>query len=319
MTKPRVAVAGATGTIGRAVVRELLDQGFATRALGRRKSIADDSPAIETHVVNFSDRDEVAAALSKCDAVISCITSRSGTPKDAWSVDHDANLALMEAAKASDTKRFVLLSAICVQKPKLTFQKAKRAFEKQLQLSALDWTIIHPTAFFKSLSGQVARVQSGKPFLVFDNGTLTACKPISDRDLARFIIQKLTEPSSIRRTLPIGGPGPAITPKDQAAMLERLLGRKVQVRGMPVALMRAIVSVLTLCGRIIPRFKDRAEFARTGLYYGTESMLVWDADAQRYDAGATPEFGSDTLEDHYARLLSGELNAQLGDHAAFKN
>jgi divinyl chlorophyllide a 8-vinyl-reductase len=75
---------------------------------------------------------------------------------------------------------------------------------------------VRPTAFFKSLSGQVARVQQGKPFLVFGDGTLTACKPISDDDLGDYLAGCLTRPDSRHnRVLPIGGPGPAITPRQQ--------------------------------------------------------------------------------------------------------
>ena len=57
-----------------------------------------------------------------------------------------------------------------MQKPLLGFQQAKLAFEAELQASALTWSIVRPTAFFKSLSGQIARVQAGKPFLLFGNG-----------------------------------------------------------------------------------------------------------------------------------------------------
>ena len=52
--------------------------------------------------------------------------------------------------------QFVLLSAICVQKPTLTFQAAKLKFEEALQASGLTYSIVRPTAFFKSLGGQVA-------------------------------------------------------------------------------------------------------------------------------------------------------------------
>ena len=44
------------------------------------------------------------------------------------------------------------------------------------------------------LSGQVARVQRGKPFLVFGDGRLTACKPISDDDLAAYLVDCLAGP-----------------------------------------------------------------------------------------------------------------------------
>ena len=57
------------------------------------------------------------------------------------------------------------------------------------------------------LDGHEARVAAGKPFLVFGNGRLTACKPISDRDLARFLVACLADPTLQNRILPIGGLG----------------------------------------------------------------------------------------------------------------
>ena len=89
----------------------------------------------------------------------------------------------------------MLLSAICVQKPLLVFQQAKLAFEAALIASGLRYLIVQPTAFFKSLSGQIERVRRGRPFLVFGNGTLTACKPISDDDLADYITGCLEQES----------------------------------------------------------------------------------------------------------------------------
>jgi divinyl chlorophyllide a 8-vinyl-reductase len=46
-------------------------------------------------------------------------------------------------------------------------------------------------------------------------------------------------------------------------------------------------------------------------------MLLWDPVAQRYDADATPSFGTDTLADHYARLLRGDVADDRGEHAVF--
>jgi divinyl chlorophyllide a 8-vinyl-reductase len=204
-----------------------------------------------------------------------------------------------------------------VQEPELEFQRAKLAFEAELQGAPLDWTIVRPTAYFKSLSGQIDRVKAGRPFLVFGDGKLTACKPISDGDLARFIVQSLTDPAASRRILPIGGPGPAITPLDQAAMLSDLLGRKVPVRRVPVAMMTGIVGVLATLGLASQRMADKAEFARIGRFYATRSMLVRDPSRGAYEAAATPEFGTETLRDHYATRLTGELSDDRGAHAVF--
>ena len=100
-------------------------------------------------------------------------------------------------------------------------------------------------------------------------------------------------------------------------MLSDLLGRQVPVRHVPLALMDAIVGGLSLAARVSRRLADRAEFARTGRYYATESMLVWDPQASRYDASATPETGSRTLKDFYADVLQGRASVDLGEHAVF--
>jgi len=253
-------------------------------------------------------------ALAGIEAVISCMASRSGTPADAWAVDHAAQSALLRAAKGAGVGQFVLLSAICVQKPLLEFQRAKLAFEAELQASNLRHAIVRPTAFFKSLSGQVARVRAGKPFLLFGDGRLTACKPISDRDLAGFIVGCLTDPAR-DGILPIGGPGPAITPREQGEMLFQMTGQTPRFRSLPVGVMDAIIGALSLGGWVVPALRAKAEFARIGRYYATESMLVWDG--TRYNADATPEFGTDTLSDHYAALVRGEAVTDLGEHAVF--
>ena len=66
---------------------------------------------------------------------------------------------------------------------------------------------MRPTAFLKSLAGQVERVKRGKPFILFGNGELTACKPISETDLARYIADCLHDAKRHDRVLPVGGPG----------------------------------------------------------------------------------------------------------------
>ena len=84
---------------------------------------------------------------------------------------------------------------------------------------------------------------------------------------------------------------------------------------MPVALLDAVIAVLGGLGRFSPRLADKAELARIGRYYATESMLVLDPETGRYDAAATPSTGRDTLADHYAKLVRGEATADLGAHA----
>lgn len=242
------------------------------------------------------------AAAPSC--VISCIASRSGAPKDAEEVDFAANLALLESAQSAGARQFILLSAICVQKPLLAFQHAKLKFEARLAASGIDYAIVRPTAFFKSLSGQVKRVKAGKPFLIFGNGELTRCKPISDDDLARFIIHCIDNPETSGRILPIGGPGPAISLREQGALLCELAGQPVRFKSVSPNLFTWAERVLNLGAGLSDWFAEKAEYARIARYYATESMLVLDHDTGTYRADLTPEFGSETLRDHYARMLA---------------
>ena len=326
----RVLVIGGTGTIGQATVRALVRRGHTVVCLVRpqagvkgRLALADTTQLLAGAELRVGDvTSPVSLAQDgfrgeQFDAVVSCLASRTGAPKDAWAIDHQAHVHVLAAARQAGIGHMVLLSAICVQKPALAFQQAKLAFEQELVASGLAYSIVRPTAFFKSLSGQVDRLRQGKPFLVFGNGRLTACKPISDEDLGDYLAGCLEDPDRHNRVLPIGGPGAAITPRQQGEQLFGLLGRPPRFKRVPVALLDLIIAVLGVAGKWLPALADRAELARIGRYYATESMLVWDATAGRYDAEATPSTGSQTLFDHYAALVSGQASNERGDHAVF--
>ena len=319
----RILLLGATGTIGRATLRALLDRGHRVVCVvrpGRRSTeggLEGPRGSVEVREAELTDPTSVRDALGgePLDAVVSCMASRTGAPRDAWAVDHEAHLRVLELAREAGAGHFVLLSAICVQKPRLAFQHAKLAFEESLRSSGLDWSIVRPTAFFKSLSGQVERVRAGKPFLLFGDGTATACKPIGAEDLATYLADCLDDSSRRNRILPVGGPGPALTPRDQGELLFAAAGRPPRFRSVPLGLLDAVVGLLAVAGRVVPPLAEKAELARIGRYYATESMLVWDEAVGRYDADATPEFGTATLADYYARMLRGEIRDERGDHA----
>ncbi|MGX0977920.1 divinyl chlorophyllide a 8-vinyl-reductase [Roseovarius sp. MBR-51] len=314
----RVLVLGATGTIGRATVAALLARGHAVVCYVRPGAEAAGLPErVTLRRGTMTELGQEGIRGERFEALVSCMASRSGLPDDAWAVDHDANILALGAAQAAGVGHMVLLSAICVQKPMLAFQAAKLAFEARLIASGLRYSIVRPTAYFKSLSGQIARIQAGRPFLVFGDGRLTACKPISDRDLGDYLAGCLEEPRRWNEVLPIGGPGPAITPRDQAEWLFERLGRPTKVRQVPVGMMDATIAGLSLAGRIAPGLRAKAELARIGRYYATESMLVWNPATGVYDAEATPETGRDRLFDYYEEVISGRARVDLGEHAVF--
>ncbi len=321
----RILLLGATGTIGRATAHALAARGHEVvcfvRPRGEREAVLRQLPGTTVRwgdVTSAASLAQDAFCGERFDVLVSCLASRTGAPHDAWAIDHDAHVLALAAARAAGVTQVVQLSAICVQKPQLAFQRAKLAFEQTLMDSGLVWSIVRPTAFFKSLSGQIERVRQGKPFLVFGDGTLTACKPVSDADLANFIAGCIDDPVRQNRILPIGGPGEAITPRQQGERLFQLLGKPPRFKQVPVGLLDAVIAVLGTLGRFIPPLAAKAELARIGRYYATESMLVLDPATERYDADATPSTGTQTLFDFYARVIrQGEHAPDLRDHAVF--
>ena len=326
----RILLLGATGTIGRATAQALAARGHQVVCLVRRSRqaglhdleqiLGPDSRSVEMRfgeVTCPNMWDVHGLAEEGFDAFVSCLASRTGAAKDAWAIDYQAHADALAVAKEIGVSHFVLLSAICVQKPELQFQKAKLAFEDLLIASGLTYSIVRPTAYFKSLSGQIERLRQGKPFLLFGSGELTSCKPISDFDLAAFIADSLCQSELHNKILPVGGPGSPITPREQGEMLFELLRRPAKFRSVPISVINAITLTLSAAEKVAPSLSDKAEFARIARYYATESMLIWDTVRRAYSAEATPSYGTDTLADHYRSIIEEGKSVSLGDHAMF--
>ena len=101
----RVLLAGATGYIGRAVLRELVAEGNEVLALvrpGRTLSVStsddalnEQSDAVTVVEAALTSGEDWAASLQETDVVVSCLASRSGAPRDARLVDYEANRQLL--------------------------------------------------------------------------------------------------------------------------------------------------------------------------------------------------------------------------------
>ena len=296
-------VAGATGYIGREVVKRALKRGYTVHASVRPNSETALPPhdRLKFDIIQ-TERAKTAFNIPKGASVISCISSRTGTAQDAHNIDYQMNVSLLDCAQASDVSVFLMLSAICVQKPKLAFQHAKLKFEDALQTSGLNYAIVRPTAYFKSLTGQVKRVKQNRPFLFFGDGTETACTPISKRDLADFMLDTVQQPASWNKILPIGGPQPALTPADMAAIISKIYDKPTVTRSVSPKIFDILRTIIAPLRPISRWAREKSELMNIGKYYATESMLVWDEASGHYDAKRTPSTGQDTFYDHVLKM-----------------
>ena len=303
-SKKKVLVAGATGYIGKAVVAELLDKDYFVYAIVRKEKRLEYSDQSNLKVLSLEagENSDWTKQLPRIDIIISCLASRSGCERDANFVDYSLNSDLLYFALKIKLQHFILLSAICIQKPKLAFQRAKLRFNSELVASGLRYSIVLPTAFFKSLSGQVNRIKNGKSFLVFGNGKRTSSLPISEIDLAKYIVNCIESEESWNKSLPVGGPGPAVTPLDQAKMLFEIFDKPKKIKHVSPRFFDFAIILLFPVSLFSQKIKDKLELIKIGKYYAEESMLFYDADADAYDASKTPQFGENLLYDYYCSL-----------------
>jgi divinyl chlorophyllide a 8-vinyl-reductase len=305
-------IAGATGYIGRAVVRDAVRRGYRTVALVRDLSRAQTGGAYpeffrgaEIVQCDVTDRDALRRAFEEIresaddrniEAVVSCLASRSGVKRDAYLIDYQATLNCLEAGRHVGARHFVLLSAFCVKNPWLQFQQAKLKFEAALQnQSDVTWTIVRPTAFFKSVSGQLEVVQAGAPFVMFGDGEVTRCNPIAEAELAQYLMDSVTDKSRENRIVNIGGPDEPLTMRRQGEMLFAAVGKEPKFVHAPLWLFDVIINTLQFLADATgsEQLGDAAETGRIGKYYAVEDMLTTEPDEK---------FGRITLQEHYDRI-----------------
>ena len=310
MTK--IFVAGSTGYIGKNVVKYALDNGFDVVTAKRHSDNKPGQLNKKLKVIKISNNDNNwIADLEKVDVIISCLASRTGEPKDAHLVDYKLNCLLLEKAKALKCSHFILLSAICVQKPRLAFQFEKLAFEKELKKSGLNFSIVRPTAYFKSLSGQIENIKKGKPYVYFGDGQITQCNPISEKDLSLYILSCIKDKTKWRKILPIGGPKQSITPKDIGKILFEIFEVSPKYKSFPTKLLDAIRLLLLIISPFSNWAKNKSELIKIAKYYATESMLIWDKKKECYDANMTPSTGKDTLRDYFYSIKNLDLQLEI--------
>ncbi|KAG7351190.1 NmrA family protein [Nitzschia inconspicua] len=303
----RVAIiAGATGYIGRSVVQESVRQGYHTVALVRDiqkvqssdtfKKFFEGAEVIECDV---SDPNQILETFQtvqqtsgRIDGIVSCLASRSGIKKEAYAIDYQATLNCLEAGIACNAGHFVLLSAICVRKPLLQFQHAKLKFEAALQSqTSIGWTSCRPTAYTKSLSGQLGRLQEGKPFLIFQDST--RANPIDESELATYLVDCITEPSRRNRIINLGGPDRPLTKIEQGEMLFRAIGKEPKYSRLPIWIFDVSIDLLQWLADIFRSepLENAAELGRIGKYYAVEDMVETEN-----------QYGTITLQDYFNRI-----------------
>ncbi|CAK0869470.1 unnamed protein product, partial [Prorocentrum cordatum] len=101
-----------------------------------------------------------------------------------------------------------------------------------------------------------------------------------------------------------GGPGKAMTFREQGVLLHESIGKEPNLISVPTALFDVINGVLDFLAGLWPeKLSDVAEYGKIGKYYATECMLVLDKETGTYREDLTPSYGRTSLRDFLTEAM----------------
>lgn len=166
-----IVVAGGTGRLGTELVGRLLARGEPVRVLTRAPGRAAHLAGAEVAVGDVRRPEDVAAAVSGADAVVSAVHGFAGRGVSPASVDRDGNACLVDAAAAIGA-HVVLLSVLGASPTHpIELFRMKAAAEQHLRAAGVPWTIVRAGAFLELYQDLMRRSagRAGRP-LVFGRG-----------------------------------------------------------------------------------------------------------------------------------------------------
>jgi nucleoside-diphosphate-sugar epimerase len=264
MTGRLVALTGATGFIGRHLLRELPKRGYRVRVLLRRPS-AVPAEASSAVVGDLARPQNMSAALAGVDAVIhsaGIAHAMSGVPEDDYRIlNTEATIGLARAAERAGAKRFVFLSSIRAQtgpvadavltedlepRPTDAYGESKLAAERGLAQLGLDWVALRPVLVYgPGVKGNMAALLrlARSPYPLPFAGLAGRRSLLALDNLVAAVDTALSAPGSLRRPLIVADPEP-LTVAAMITAMRRGLGRVPALFSVPQGLMEAACRAL---------------------------------------------------------------------------
>ena len=234
-------VVGATGTLGRQVVRRALDEGYQVRCLVRSMKKASFLKEWGAELVrgNLCRPATLPPALAGVTAVIDAATARATDSLSVKQVDWEGKVALIQAAKAAGIERYIFFSILDAEKyPRVPLMEIKRCTEAFLAESGLNYTILRLAGFLQGSIGQYA-IPILENETVWVAGENAAIAYANTQDIAKFAVRAISVPETENKAFPVVGPR-AVTADEIIAVCERLSGKKAKVNRTPLSLLRAV-------------------------------------------------------------------------------
>ncbi len=215
-------VTGATGTVGRLLVTDLVTAGADVRALSRTPEKAGLPSGVEVVLGDLGRPETLESALRGIERVFLL----SGGPEGP---EHDANL--IAAAKQAGVGHVVTLSVLGADHgADDPITRWHLAGERTVTASGMAWTILRPGAFMSNALMWAPSIKAqGVVYAPFTQAKTAAVDPA---DIAAVAARALTEPGHEAKMYPLTGPE-LLSPADQVEALGTALGRSLRLVEVP--------------------------------------------------------------------------------------
>jgi uncharacterized protein YbjT (DUF2867 family) len=233
----KVYVTGATGFVGRAVVRELLSRGVLPRLLvrpGSEGKLGDLRDRVEIVPGDALDEEVHSAGLEDCHACIHLVGIIREHPRRDVTFDRlhvRAVEVLIDAMKESNVSRLVHMSALGTSASAVSrYHDSKWRGERLVKYSGLSWTILRPSVILGS-EGEFFRMLqrlAASPVAPIPGGGRSRFEPVAVEWVARAIADAALDEAErfVGRTYEMGG-GDPLPLRDLVGMIAQAQDRKV--------------------------------------------------------------------------------------------
>ena len=247
-----ILITGATGFVGRALVRQLFEAGYPVRTLLRPSPRTPRLPKgvpVEVAVVGLGDVRGLRAALRDVDTIIHLAgTENQGRNADLLGIDIQGTRNLAEAAKQAGVGRFIYLSHIGADRASaFPVHKAKGIAEEHIRKSGVPHTIIRsaviygPEDHFTTNFADLLRRSLG--FFPISGDGQTRIQPLWVEDLVTCLLWAMDNPETIDKTYDVGG-SEYFTLRQVLESIMAAIGKHRLLVPLPPPILRALVVTL---------------------------------------------------------------------------